>query len=141
MRRIERAIAFKRDYRRARLIPRYRTLERRLAVILELLVNDRALPPWSRDHALSGEWSGYRDCHVSPDLLLLIYAKPVASCAAARQGWFPQRAVRVARSATLLPVQRREEVGSATGQIRPELPCGLAESSGDRPIFQWSEGI
>ncbi|MBV8334169.1 MAG: type II toxin-antitoxin system YafQ family toxin [Alphaproteobacteria bacterium] len=75
MRRIERASAFKRDYRRAKSIPRYRTLDQRLAAIVELLVNDRPLPPWTRDHALSGEWTGYRDCHIWPDLLL-IYAKP-----------------------------------------------------------------
>ena len=28
-----------------------------------------------RDHALSGEWSDHRDCHVKPDLVL-IYRKP-----------------------------------------------------------------
>ena len=24
-----------------------------------------------RDHALSGNWSGYRECHVAPDWLLI----------------------------------------------------------------------
>ena len=75
MRRIERATAFKRDYRRAKVIPRYRDLDERLVAVLELLINDRPLPPSNRDHALSGDWSGYRDCHLWPDLLL-IYAKP-----------------------------------------------------------------
>jgi mRNA interferase YafQ len=75
MRRIERATAFKPDYRRAKSISRYRDLDRRLAAVLELLVTDRPLPPHNRDHALSGNWSGYRDCHLWPDLLL-IYAKP-----------------------------------------------------------------
>jgi mRNA interferase YafQ len=75
MRRIERATAFIRDYRRAKAISRYRKLDERLVSLLELLVNDRPLPPRSRDHALSGNWSGYRDCHLWPDLLL-IYAKP-----------------------------------------------------------------
>jgi mRNA interferase YafQ len=28
-----------------------------------------------RDHDLSGDWSGYRECHILPDLLL-IYRKP-----------------------------------------------------------------
>jgi mRNA interferase YafQ len=50
-------------------------LDNRLAALLELLVNDRPLPPHARDHLLSGDWSGYRDCHLWPDLLL-IYAKP-----------------------------------------------------------------
>ena len=75
MRRIERAAAFKRNFRRAKASSRYRNLERRLTTVPELLVNDRPLSPRYRDHALSGNWSGYRDCHLWPDLLL-IYAKP-----------------------------------------------------------------
>ncbi|HEV2135965.1 MAG TPA: type II toxin-antitoxin system YafQ family toxin [Terracidiphilus sp.] len=43
--------------------------------ILNALVNDIALETKHRDHALSGEWSGYRECHIKPDLLL-IYRKP-----------------------------------------------------------------
>ncbi|MBV9203604.1 MAG: type II toxin-antitoxin system YafQ family toxin [Alphaproteobacteria bacterium] len=27
------------------------------------------VPPRNRDHALSGNWSGYRDCHLWPDML------------------------------------------------------------------------
>jgi mRNA interferase YafQ len=77
MRRIERATAFKRDYRRAKAISRYRDLDEQLFVVLELLANDRPLPPQNRDHALSGNWSGYRDCHLWHDVLL-IYAKPSA---------------------------------------------------------------
>jgi mRNA interferase YafQ len=75
MRRIERATAFKRDYRRAKAISRYHDLDERLVAVLELLINDRPLPPRNRDHALFGNWLGYRDCHLWPDLLL-IYAKP-----------------------------------------------------------------
>jgi len=43
--------------------------------LLEHLVNDRPLPAGNRDHASSGNWSGYRDRHLWSDLLL-IYAKP-----------------------------------------------------------------
>jgi mRNA interferase YafQ len=43
--------------------------------ILTALANDKALEARHRDHALSGDWSGYRECHVKPDLLL-IYRKP-----------------------------------------------------------------
>lgn len=46
-----------------------------LAAILDLLANDRPLPLNHRDHTLSGDWSGFRECHVRPDLLL-IYDRP-----------------------------------------------------------------
>ena len=87
MRRIERATAFKRDYRRAKATSRYRDLDERLVPVLELLVDDRPLPPRYRDHALSGNWSGYRDCHLRPDLLL-IYARPRSTCCGS-SGWGP----------------------------------------------------
>lgn len=38
-------------------------------------MTDAPLEPRYQDHALSGDWMGYRDCHVKPDLVL-IYAKP-----------------------------------------------------------------
>jgi mRNA interferase YafQ len=38
------------------------------------LANDQSLEPRHRDHDLSGDWSGYRECHLKPDLLL-IYRK------------------------------------------------------------------
>jgi mRNA interferase YafQ len=75
MRRIERATAFKGDYRRAKAISRHRDLDERLVAVPELLINDRPPPPRNRDLAMSGNWLGYRDCHLWPDLLL-IYAKP-----------------------------------------------------------------
>lgn len=46
-----------------------------LPEILKLLLVDQPLPENNRDHALSGDWTGYRECHVKPDLLL-IYRKP-----------------------------------------------------------------
>ena len=45
--------------------------------VLKLLLVDEPLPEKNRDHALSGDWAGYRECHVKPDLLL-IYRKPDA---------------------------------------------------------------
>jgi mRNA interferase YafQ len=38
------------------------------------LANDKPLSPRYRDHDLSGDWAGYRDCHIKPDLVL-IYKK------------------------------------------------------------------
>jgi mRNA interferase YafQ len=78
MRTIERSSAFKRDYQRARATPRHRKdLESLVSAVVALLLSDRVLPEYQRDHALSGDWVGYRECHIKPDLLL-IYRKPDA---------------------------------------------------------------
>lgn len=76
MRTIERSSAFKRDYKRVKATPRHSNdLDSLLFAILESLLIDQALPESNRDHALSGDWAGYRECHIKPDLLL-IYCKP-----------------------------------------------------------------
>ena len=75
MRRIERTTQFKRDYKRDQR-GKYKTyLETALFSTLEFLVVDRVLPEKYCDHALTGQWKEFRDCHIRPDLLL-IYAKP-----------------------------------------------------------------
>jgi mRNA interferase YafQ len=75
MRTIERSSAFKRDYKKVTTTPRHRNLNPLLLAVLALLLEDRPLPESNRDHALSGDWVGYRECHIKPDLLL-IYRKP-----------------------------------------------------------------
>ena len=76
MRTIERSTAFKRDYKRIKATPRYRKdLDSLLSDILMFLLADKALPDRNLDHSLSGDWHGYRECHIKPDLLL-IYSKP-----------------------------------------------------------------
>ncbi|HEY2446498.1 MAG TPA: type II toxin-antitoxin system YafQ family toxin [Rhizomicrobium sp.] len=75
MREIERTGQFKRDYKRE-LKGRHRnSLDADLTAVLVPLMSDRPLAERHRDHPLSGEWSGFRDCHVKPDLVL-IYEKP-----------------------------------------------------------------
>lgn len=37
----------------------------------ELLVAGKPLPDKNRDHALTGEWRGFRECHLEPDWLLI----------------------------------------------------------------------
>jgi mRNA interferase YafQ len=39
--------------------------------IIETLLEQKALPPSKRDHALGGNWEGFRECHVLPDWLLI----------------------------------------------------------------------
>jgi len=78
MRTIERSTTFKRDFKRE-MKGRYRsTLSADLTEILVALASDAPLDVRFRDHDLSGEWAGYRDCHIKPDLVL-IYRKPDAS--------------------------------------------------------------
>ena len=72
MRTIEWASGFKKDYKRAKANPRHRQdVDGLLGAILGLLVDDTPLPDAQRDHALVGNWKGYRECHVKPDLLLI----------------------------------------------------------------------
>ena len=76
MRAIERASAFKRDYKRVKAAPQHRkNMNALLTAILELLLTDKPLPVNNRDHALGGELADYRECHGKPDLLL-IYGRP-----------------------------------------------------------------
>ena len=74
MREIERTTQFKRDYKREAKGRHRASLDVSLAELLGALMNDETLAARYRDHALSGEWSGFRDCHVKPDLVL-IYEK------------------------------------------------------------------
>ena len=45
-----------------------------LKEVIIKLANDEPLPEKYRDHALSGNWKGHRECHVTPDWLL-VYKK------------------------------------------------------------------
>jgi len=74
---IERSSAFKRDYKREARGQHRTTLDADLVPVLTALVNDDTLEPRHRDHELSGDWRGYRECHIKPDVLL-IYQKPDA---------------------------------------------------------------
>ena len=46
----------------------------KLIDVISMLVNEQTLPVNNHDHALSGNYSGYRECHIEPDWLL-IYEK------------------------------------------------------------------
>ncbi len=75
MREIERTTQFRRDYKRESRGRHRATLEEGLRAVLVPLMQDEVLAERYRDHPLSGEWAGFRDCHVKPDLVL-IYEKP-----------------------------------------------------------------
>ena len=42
-----------------------------LADVLNFLAAGTPLPPARCDHALGGEWKGWRECHIQPDWLLI----------------------------------------------------------------------
>ena len=60
---------FRRDYKLAK--KRGLKMEA-LAEVVTLLAKGEALPEKNRDHSLSGNWIGHRECHVLP-VWLLIY--------------------------------------------------------------------
>ncbi|EFC90951.1 addiction module toxin, RelE/StbE family [Dethiosulfovibrio peptidovorans DSM 11002] len=39
--------------------------------VISILAMAEELPPKNRDHALSGNWTGHRECHIQPDWLLI----------------------------------------------------------------------
>ena len=65
---IERTKKFKKDYTTA--------MKRGLNIkllddIIIKLANDEILPEYNKDHYLSGNYKGYRECHIQPDWLLI----------------------------------------------------------------------
>ena len=60
--------AFKRDIRK--MVKRAKNLEK-LYTVIELLAEGVRLPTKYRDHNLTGNWQGCRECHVEPDWLLI----------------------------------------------------------------------
>lgn len=43
----------------------------KLFYVIEQLANGRTLEPKYRDHALTGNYKGTRECHIEPDWLLI----------------------------------------------------------------------
>ncbi|WP_408672967.1 type II toxin-antitoxin system YafQ family toxin [Xenorhabdus koppenhoeferi] len=74
MRKISRSSEFKKDYKRVKKGRYCATIDESLVEILDILVNDKPIPTRYVDHPLKGDWRGFRDSHLHPDLLL-IYKK------------------------------------------------------------------
>ena len=75
MRTIRQTTAFKRDLKREFKGQHRKRLAENFLQVIESLASDQPLEERYRDHALSNNWQGFRDCHIRPDLIL-IYAKP-----------------------------------------------------------------
>jgi mRNA interferase YafQ len=65
---IEYTAKFKKDYKLA--VKRGCDIEE-LKKVITILQSENALPPKYHDHSLSGNYSGFRECHISPDWLLI----------------------------------------------------------------------
>ena len=59
---------FKRDIKRAKKRGCNMQL---MSEVVDKLQKGEPLPEKNRDHALSGNWAGYRECHITPDWLLI----------------------------------------------------------------------
>ena len=71
MRTIKVSTAFKRDLKRESKGLHKASLSADLKALFDSLVNDLPLEHHYRDHDLTGNWVGYRECHIKPDLLLI----------------------------------------------------------------------
>jgi len=71
MRTTEYATQFKRDYKRELKGQHGKDLAESLKPVLLALVNNQVLDAIYKDHGLTGNWKGYRDCHIKNDLVLI----------------------------------------------------------------------
>ncbi len=68
MLRVFQAGRFKRDVKRSR--KQGNDIEK-LEGIVKALSHRKPLAPKHRDHTLTGNWHGHRECHITPDWLLI----------------------------------------------------------------------
>ena len=61
-----------RQYLKDLKLARKRNLdEKKLNKVIKTLISGETLPASNKDHVLKGNYAGYRECHVSPDWLLI----------------------------------------------------------------------
>jgi mRNA interferase YafQ len=71
MRTVESTTRFRRDFKREKKGWHRETLDVDLLAVMRALMFDQILAPRYCDHALTGDWKGWRDCHLYPDLVLI----------------------------------------------------------------------
>lgn len=64
----KRSTRFKRDVKRCQKQNKSMEL---FKTVHEKLIKGDPLPRKNKDHSLSGNWNGYRECHLEPDWLLI----------------------------------------------------------------------
>jgi len=65
---LERSKVYKKDLKKQNLSNQHYA---KYILYVGYLLNQKELPKEALDHSLSGEWSGYREFHISGDLLLI----------------------------------------------------------------------
>ena len=68
MLKIEYSAAFKKDFKK---IKKRGCNVTNLEKVIEFLVEQEHLPSKYKDHALIGNYKGFRECHIQPDWLLI----------------------------------------------------------------------
>ncbi|MDQ6913305.1 MAG: type II toxin-antitoxin system YafQ family toxin [Verrucomicrobiota bacterium] len=66
--RLSQTAQFKKDIKRQRR--RGKEIDK-IKVVIERLLTGKPLPPNYKDHPLTGNWIGRRDCHVESDWILI----------------------------------------------------------------------
>jgi len=69
---VRRTSRFKKDYRT--MVRRGEKIEL-LHDIIDRLRQGKPLPEHCKDHALSGDYEGHRECHIKPDWLLVYFVE------------------------------------------------------------------
>ncbi|MEZ8107334.1 type II toxin-antitoxin system YafQ family toxin [Vibrio cortegadensis] len=66
---LEYSTQFKKDFKKVTKMPIQDILE--VGNIISKLQRGETLDPKNVDHPLTGNWVGFRDCHIKPDLVLI----------------------------------------------------------------------
>lgn len=68
MRRLKAVTQFKKDLKKFK---HDKKVQEKLEDILDLLLNGKKLPEKNKDHDLVGDYVNNRECHITPDVLLI----------------------------------------------------------------------
>ena len=105
----------------------------KLQAVMRALVREVPLDPRLRDHALKGEFSGRRECHVEPDRLLVYKLEPGVVI-------FERTGTHVKRERLLFPDQRFRQYETRPGRDWREQLVGLAGHVHRDRSIRFSEG-
>ena len=76
---------FKKDYKK---VQKQKKEIEKLKLLIEKLLGETIIEDKYKDHNLTGKWKNYRECHITPDWLL-IYKKTADTLILVRTGSHP----------------------------------------------------